>query len=313
MPATVSVADPGRITILLCTWNGVPHLGAQLESYLAQTGVAWDLWVSDDGSTDGTRAVLERFRDAHGTQRRIMLVDGPGQGGPANYLTLIGRQDLPPGPVALSDQDDVWMPHKLARAQAGLARAGAVAVYGAQSLHTDAALAVIGRSRPPHGRPGFAHALVQNVVSGHSLALSAGARALAARAGVPAGVPYHDWWLYQLIAGAGGDVLIDAEAVLYYRQHHGNAMGAHQGRRATLARLRRILRRDYGDWIATNTTALAGIERLLTPDNRRLLAAFGALPKAGPARAMGLARLGIHRQGWAATAGLWLAAGLGRV
>lgn len=311
MPA--AAPDAGRITILLCTWNGAAHLGAQLDSYLGQTGVAWDLWVSDDASSDGTRGVLQAFRDAHGADRRIVLVDGPGMGGPANFLTLIGRPDLPPGPVALSDQDDVWMPHKLALAQAGLARAGAVAIYGAQSLHTDAALAVIGRSRPPHPTPGFAHALVQNAVSGHSLALSAGARSLAAQAGVPGGLPYHDWWLYQLIAGAGGDVVIDAEAVLYYRQHRGNAMGAHQGAAATLARLGRILRRDYGDWIATNTAALAGVEALLTPDNRRLLAGFRALPKAGPGRVAGLARLGIHRQGWAATVGLWLAAAVGRV
>ncbi len=311
MPA--AAADAGRITILLCTWNGAAHLDAQLESYLGQTGVAWDLWVSDDGSTDGTRGMLERFRDAHGADRRITLVDGPRRGGPANFLSLVGRPDLPDGPVALSDQDDVWMPHKLALAQAGLARAGAVAIYGAQSLHAGADLAVTGRSRPPHRNAGFANALVQNVVSGHSLTLSAGARVVAAQAGVPDGVPYHDWWLYQLIAGAGGDVVIDAEPVLYYRQHGDNAMGAHQGLRATVARLGRILARDYGDWIAANTAALAGVDALLTPDNRRLLAAFRALPKAGPGRVAGLVRLGVHRQGRAATAGLWLAAAVGRV
>ena len=130
---------------------------------------------------------------------------------------------------------------------------------------------------------------------------------------MPDGLPYHDWWLYQLIAGAGGDVVIDAEAVLYYRQHGGNAMGAHQGLRATAARLGRILGRDYGGWIAANIAALGGTEPLLTPANRAMLRAFRALPPSGPGRAMGLMRLGIHRQGRAATAGLWLAAALGRV
>ena len=312
MPADARPVAAGRITILLCTRNGAAHLGAQLHSYLAQQGVAWDLWVSDDGSTDGTRGVLERFRADHGSDRRIALIEGPGQGGTANFLALVGHPDLPQGPVALSDQDDVWMPHKLARALAGLAGAGEVAIYGAQSLHADAGLRLIGRSRPPPRTPGFATALVQNVVSGHSLALSAGARSLAARAGSP-DVPYHDWWLYQLVAGAGGDVVIDTEAVLYYRQHGGNAMGAHQGLRATVARLGRILGRDYGGWIAANTAALAGVATLLAPDSRAMLQAFRALPRFGPGRAMGFARLGIHRQGRAATAGLWLAAALGRV
>lgn len=302
----------GRITILLCTRNGARHLQAQLDSYLAQEGVAWDIWVSDDGSTDGTRAILQRFRDDHGGGRRIELVEGPGQGGTANYLSLIGRTDLPAGPVALSDQDDVWMPQKLARALAGLTGAGPLAIYGAGSLHADEALRVTGRSRPPHASPGFTNALVQNVVSGHSLCLSGPARALAARAGVVE-VPYHDWWLYQLVAGAGGDVVLDAEAVLYYRQHGGNAMGAHQGVRATAERLGRILGRGYGGWIAANVAALRRTEPLLTPESRATLAAFRALPGWGVGRAMGIARLGIHRQGRGATAGLWLAAALGRV
>lgn len=301
-----------RIAILLCTWNGATHLEAQLASYLAQEGVAWDLWVSDDGSTDGTRQILERFREWHGADRRIVLIDGPGQGATANYLSLIGRPDLPEGPAALSDQDDVWMPHKLARALAGLNGAGPLAIYGAQSLHTDEGLRVIGRSRPPHRQPGFANALAQNVVSGHSLTLSAAARALAARAGVVK-VPYHDWWLYQLVAGAGGEVVLDPEAVLYYRQHGGNVMGAHQGRRATAERLSRILSREYAGWIAANTAALGRAASCLTPENRALLAEFGALPPWGPGRAAGLARLGIHRQGRGATTGLWLAAALGRV
>jgi hypothetical protein len=302
----------GRITILLCTRNGAAYLPEQLASYVAQEGVAWDLWVSDDASTDGTREILARFRDAHGGGRRIELVEGPGQGGAANFLTLIARPDLPQGAVALSDQDDVWLPHKLARAVAGLAAAGPVAIYGAQSLHTDQGLRVTGRSRPPHRRPGFAHALMQNAVSGHSLALSAGARRLAARAGVQA-VPYHDWWLYQLVAGAGGEVVIDAEAVLYYRQHAGNAMGAHQGVGATVTRLGQVLGRGYGGWIAANLAALGRAEPLLVPEARATLAALRALPGWGPGRAAGFIRLGLHRQGRGATAGLWLAAACGRV
>ncbi len=312
MPAPPPPAAPVRITILLCTWNGATHLEAQLASYLAQEGAAWDLWISDDGSTDGTRAILQRFREAHGADRQIRLIDGPGRGASANFLSLLGHPDLPDGPVALSDQDDVWMPHKLARALAGLARAGDMAIYSAQSLHTDAGLRVVGQSQPPRRPPSFANALVQNVVSGHSLALSAGARRLAVRAGVPR-VPYHDWWLYQLVSGAGGRVEIDPEPVLWYRQHALNAMGAHQGARATALRMGQVLGRSYAGWTAENAAALAVAGDLLTTGNRQLLTDFRSLPGSGPGRAAGLARLGVHRQSRTATAGLWLAAMFGRV
>lgn len=317
-PMTGCPARP-RITILLCTCNGAAHLAAQLASYLQQDHADWDLWVSDDGSTDATGAILEAFRREHGQGRDIRLLRGPGQGGAMNFLSLLCHPDLPPGPVALSDQDDVWMPHKLSRALDLLERCGPVALYGGQSLHTDAGLRVIGRSDLPSRAPSFRNALMQNIVSGHSATLSAGGLALVRRAGMPqtgipgVPVPYQDWWLYQLISGAGGDVVIDAEPVLYYRQHGGNVMGAHQGPRATLQRVTMVLRRAYGGWIAANLAALSRAEAVLTPDNRRLLAALRVVrSRSGPVRAFGYARLGLHRQGRLMTACLYLAAAFGR-
>lgn len=307
-----------RIRILLCTYNGATHLEAQLQSYVAQDHGAWDLWVSDDGSEDDTLAILDRFRQAHGAGREIRVIAGPRRGGAANFLSLLCHPDLPRGPVAMSDQDDIWMPQKLSRALAALQKAGPVALYGGQSLHADAALRVIGRSRRPRRAPSFRNALTQNIVSGHSAVLSAGALELVRCAGVHDGLPYQDWWLYQLISGAGGEVVIDAEPVLYYRQHGSNAMGAHQGLRSTLQRVAIVMGRGYGDWIAANLAALAQVQGLLTVQNRDLVAALLRRPRqegrmAGLRRALRLARHGLHRQGWLATGFLYLAVVLGRV
>ncbi|MBH1973926.1 MAG: glycosyltransferase [Rhodobacteraceae bacterium] len=305
-----------RITILLCTYNGAAHLAEQLQSYLAQDHADWDLWVSDDGSTDATGAILEAFRRAHGQDRQheVRLLNGPQRGVAANFLSLLCHPELPPGPVALSDQDDVWMPQKLSRALDALRQCSAVALYGGQSLHTDADLRVIGASRPPRLPPSFRNALVQNIVSGHSATLSAGALELVRRAGPPDGIPYQDWWLYQLISGAGGDVVIDTAPVLYYRQHGSNALGAHQGARAMLGRLAMVLRREYGDWISANLAALQKVEPLLSQENQRVLTAMLAdRQRIGPVRAARFARLGLHRQGWLTTGVLYVAAALGRV
>lgn len=304
---------PQRITILLCTFNGAAHLDAQLQSYLAQTHSMWDLWVSDDASTDGTLALLDRFRRDHGVGRDIRVLDGPKQGGAANFLSLLCHPDLPAGPVALSDQDDVWMPHKLTRALAALGQAGPVALYGAQSLHCDEGLRVLGQSTPMQ-QPCFANALVQNVVSGHSAVLSAAAVGLVQQAGVPDGVPYHDWWLYQLISGAGGNVVIDAMPVLYYRQHGANVMGAHRGLRARINRVRLVMRQGYGDWIAANLAALGRVEALLSDESRGVLAGLRAHPRqVGLARASTFARCGIRRHSRLATVLLYVAVMFGRV
>lgn len=308
------VAPLPRVTILLATHNGARYLPEQLASYVAQKDVDWDLWVSDDGSTDTTRDLIGDFRRQHGAGRDIRLLTGPCRGSAAaNFMTLLTHPDLPPDrPVALSDQDDVWLPDKLARALSILNASPPMAIYSAQYFLTDAALNVMGQSRPPHRPPSFRNALVQNVVSGHSLVMDGAARALVCQAGVPRGIAYHDWWLYQLISGAGGHIHVDTAHMTKYRQHETNVMGAHDGLRATLHRCAQVLGRTYGDWIEANVTALSRVDHLLTPENRTLLERFRAAPK-GPARPLALARLGLYRQSLAATASFYLATALGRV
>ncbi len=308
------MTTPLRFTILLCTYQGEAHLAAQLQSYLDQTHTAWDLWVSDDGSSDATRSMIAAFRARAGPDRTVRLIDGPGQGATRNFLSLLCHPDLPAGPVALSDQDDVWLPEKLARAAAALAGSAPVTLYGGQSRHVDAALRPIGRSRAPQRPVGFANALTQNVVSGHSTVLSAAAVALVRQAGPPApDVPYHDWWLYQLISGAGGTVHIDPEPVLLYRQHGGNVMGAHQGLGASLARARMVLGKQYGDWLEANMAALEAVAPLLSDAARATLKTLRAAPRNRPlSRLRAFARAGLYRQTRLNSALLYIAAALGR-
>ena len=313
-PAPTSAPAPARITILLCTRNGAAHLSRQLASYLAQDDDAWDLWAFDDGSDDGTRDILRGFARDHGGDRAIRIGHGPQKGLAANFLSGLCHPDLPAGPVALSDQDDVWLPRKLGRARAMLAAAlpGAPALYGAQCLRTRADLTPLTPSPAPVRPPAFANALVQNVVRGNTAVLSAAALDLVRRAGVPDGVPYHDWWLYQLVSGAGGPVIVDDAVVTLYRQHGGNAMGAHKGLIPALTRGKQLLDGTYGGWLAAGWTALRARAALLTPEARALLEDLMD-SRPGPARAAALRRGGVHRQGAAGQAVLMTLARLGRI
>src|SRR5690606_22824866 len=120
-------------------------VGEQLASLAAQELDDWALWVSDDGSTDGTMAVLEAFRAERQGKNEVTIVEGPGAGSAAlNFLHLLTRPELPLGPrtvVALCDQDDVWLPEKLGRGLALLADAAedVPLLYGAQAILVDRA------------------------------------------------------------------------------------------------------------------------------------------------------------------------------
>ncbi len=309
-----------RVLILMATRNGARFLPEQLDSIARQEMTDWALHVSDDGSDDDTCRIVTDFAARH-PARDIRLHAGPRCGAAANFLSLLGRHDLPLGPqthVAFADQDDIWLPGKLGRALMLLERARpGPAIHGAQSLHVDSRGRIIRRSHPPAGKVTLARALVRNPVSGHSLVLDPAATVLARRAGGP-GVPFHDWWLAILVLACGGRTVIDDAVVLHYRQHGDNVLGGNRGVRAALRRLRLVLRGDWGRWVAANLEALGDIrargdEMALTPEARALLDALATAPKRGRDRMHVLARLDLHRGGPVQDAILALAAWSGRV
>ena len=51
-----------RFQVAMATFNGARYLPGQLASVAQQLGVTWRLKVSDDGSTDGTSEILDRFQ-----------------------------------------------------------------------------------------------------------------------------------------------------------------------------------------------------------------------------------------------------------
>ena len=80
--------SPTHVSIAMATCNGMPWLQEQLDSLLAQSHEDWSLWVSDDGSDDGTRAVLQAFRAQH-PSRVQMIIDGPGRGGGCQFSASV--------------------------------------------------------------------------------------------------------------------------------------------------------------------------------------------------------------------------------
>ncbi len=302
------VPGPAHIRILMATWNGGTHLPAQLASFLAQDHGDWSLILRDDGSSDATLALATAFRDAH--PGRVALLPGgePGpRGAAANFLRLTAHAaTLAPALTAFADQDDVWLPHKLARALAVLgpdaAPGAAPAVYASRSIQTDAALRPRGPSTRHPRPPDFGNALVQNVLGGNTIVMNAAATRLVA-ATCPAalagpGVPFHDWWVYLVATGAGARVVNDPEPGLLYRQHGTNVLGAHAGPGGALRRLLSIGHGTWTDWIDRNLAALLAVDHLLSPAHRATAHAFADLRRAPSARARlaGLRALGIHRQ-----------------
>ncbi len=302
--------------ILMGLCDGGPWIGAQLDSIREQNHTNWSLMVSDDGSIDNGAAVVDRFADgfAPGT---VKTRDGPGRGFVRNYLSMLSS--VPPSAecVVFCDQDDVWLPDRLARASAVLAQipVEVPALYLSTTWITSQDLTRQGRSRPVRRDPCFANALVQCIGGGNTMAVNrAGQRLL--RAAVPEGLlatggigpASHDWWMYQMISGAGGRIVADPRPSVLYRQHGWNQSGSNRGARALARRAWQVLRGDARRMVDRNLAALNASAERLTPSNRRLLRQFETARNLHiVARLFAFRRLGLHRQTRAGTLVLWLA------
>jgi len=299
-----------RVAVLLCTMNGQRFLEEQLDSLAAQTLLGWQVWASDDGSQDGTLAILNRYRAAWGEDRLFLQV-GPGRGFAANFLSLVCRYDLEAEYYAFSDQDDIWEADKLHRAVVWLETVPNTvpALYCSRTILIDEVGREIGLSPRFRKPPSFANALVQNIGGGNTMVFNQAARLLLQDAGNEIEIVAHDWWTYLLVAGCGGRVFYDPHPSLRYRQHGSNLVGANTSWLSRLARIRLLIEGRFKEWSAWNLKALYAADRLLIPGNRRIFKCWAhSRQQSLPTRLTGLFRAGLYRQTLVGNLGLLVAA-----
>lgn len=232
----------GRVVVLMSTYHGERYLAEQLQSILSQLPEDGRILVRDDGSTDGTVAVIEKFADA-----RISVQRGTNIGFGASFLMLLAAAPDDADVVMFSDQDDLWLPGKIERAARALRpHRDRPALYGSAQMLADQALHPLHVTRRWPNPPSFRGALAENMITGCTAALNAPAVQLLKRAGVADGVHFHDWWMY-LVVSAFGQVVFDPEPTLLYRQHGANQIGHGAGSIGRWLHMARFLVRN--DWV----------------------------------------------------------------
>ncbi len=303
-----------QVAILMCTKNGAEFLDEQLSSIADQTHADWSLIVSDDGSSDDTIKILERFAASHA--QKTVIRNGPRQGACANFLSLATDPTLDADYFAFSDQDDVWYKNKLQRALNWLVTVpkDVPAVYcGRTELVSND-----GRSyglSPLFTRPiAFRNAIIQSLGGGNTMLFNKAAKRLLETTG-KLDVVLHDWWMYQLVSAVGGAIHYDPQPMLKYRQHPANLIGSNRGWRARMVRIHMMLKGRFSEWNKKNIAALERVPAsLIEPENRTVLQLF-AKARTAPLlqRLYYLKRSGVYRQTALGNLGLLAAAILKKI
>ena len=95
---------PPRVSIIISNYNYERYVGAAIDSALAQTEPDCEVVVVDDGSTDGSRAVLERYQND--PRVKLILQENGGQAVAMNVGFAASRGDV----VIFLDSDDALHP-----------------------------------------------------------------------------------------------------------------------------------------------------------------------------------------------------------
>ncbi|MBI5627064.1 MAG: glycosyltransferase family 2 protein [Nitrosomonadales bacterium] len=224
----IEVPTP-KISIALCVHNGERYVDEQLQSLLSQTCLPYELVVCDDASEDATPVIVEAFA-AEAPFKVHLYRNSQRLGIGANFEQAIRL--CTGNIIALCDQDDVWLPNKLATF-AELIKTGVDWVCCDAEV-CDAELHPLGytlwqrvdfdHSERKTARDGrFIEVLIKHyVVAGATLAFKAQARDQL----LPIPREWHyDAWLAAVLAATEKGALVELPLQLY-RQHGGNALGA---------------------------------------------------------------------------------------
>lgn len=254
-----------KLSVALCTCNGEPFLAEQLASILGQTRLPDELVICDDHSSDSTPSIARAFA-AQAPFATRLEVNEFNLGSTSNFARAIF---LCTGDViVLADQDDVWLPHKLATLEQALLAAPEAGFAFSNAEIVDERLLPLGytlwdaiRFSPKEQETfrrgqAFERLLRRYRVTGATAAFHAAYRDLV----LPIPPQWvHDAWIALVISAVAPCALV-TDSLIRYRQHRKQQHGGRKRNLLTQYRSARQLDRDACEAVAQRYTS--ALERL---------------------------------------------------
>lgn len=239
-----------RLAILLSTYNGEKFLSDQLDSLFAQSYENFVVVVRDDGSSDRTLSILQDYKDRFVDRIHLIESNTTNLGARDSFAFLMdyvlnNKQELGLGSAYMlfCDQDDVWFPNKIevelkAMQECESANPGSpILIHSDLEVVSESLEAVAPSLARFQGlethRNSFNQMVISNLVTGCTALLN---EPLARKClPVSSNAIMHDWWL-ALVASAFGKVIYLDQALIHYRQHDSNTIGAKEHEQAVASR-----------------------------------------------------------------------------
>jgi glycosyltransferase involved in cell wall biosynthesis len=226
------------VSILLATFNGINFLREQIDSILLQDYENWLLFISDDGSVDGTMFLIEEYRSRY--KDKIFLIDNIRRFGNArdNFFNLLSRisGDL----FFFCDQDDYWEKNKLSKLIASYNVLSEIEKKKPILIHSDLmvvdsnmnmlAKSFFTLSNINYQKTNLRNIIVQNIVTGCAMMVNKPLKDMLFSHSknyedLYEHIIMHDWYC-ALVASVFGKIICINQTLVKYRQHSNNSVGA---------------------------------------------------------------------------------------
>lgn len=297
-----------KSAILMTTYNGEKFIEEQLKSIKHQTETNWRLYIRDDGSTDGTLAIIKKIAETD--TRIVLLKDNNGNiGVKEGFLYLL--RNVKAQYYFFSDQDDVWLPEKMGKTIKKFelhSKTDPVLVH--TNLTTvDENLNVLKLSFHPMSKKldKLNVVLASNSVTGCTVAIN---NALKEKVKDDSSklMIMHDWWL-AICAASFGHIEYVYQPMISYRQHSANQVGTDRGIKD---KLKKLLLYDYE--IKKNNLSFKQAKNMLnrhslemTPYTRKMVNEYAVLlEKNRWKRIVTLVRYSFKKRSFIGTLSLWI-------
>ena len=216
-----------KTAVLLATYNAKAHLAELLDSLMNQTYEDFEIHYHDDGSTDGTLEIMEKYNADY--PGKFFRIEGePTGGAKQNFMYMLSKVEA--DYYFFCDDDDVWKEDKIKKELTLFDEADIPEAVFCDLQIVDNNLNEISPTffayvdRNP-ARTKLSQLLIENMAPGCSMAINRKLRDLAIKQKELSQIPMHDHFIMAL-AAATGEIRYMDEPLVLYRQTGENEVGA---------------------------------------------------------------------------------------
>ncbi len=265
-----------KVAIVLGFYEGYEFINRQLQSIFNQTHQEFIIFVTDDNSKD--KFSLDKLNINESNKKKIRIkIRNKNIGYAQNFLNALVSIDGHFDYYAFSDQDDIWHREKLEKAINSLEEYpyDQPNLYGSRTELIGTREEIkLGKSIEFKKSPSFQNAITQNIFGGNTMVFNRNAFDLICSSNINQKIIAHDWWCYQIISGAGGNVFYDKNIYLKYRQHNNNLIGSNITLKDKWMRFCKVVNSNFKIQNDYNLKAIINNQNILIKSNRITLNNF---------------------------------------